>query len=176
MSLQFNVSLLSQEEIGSVREYTVETRLLVGDEPTHGDLTGDISMLRIYEGILVTAKLAGEQPDTCSRCLAQVTIPLALNIQEEFFLSVDPQTSASLAPPDDPDAFRIGENQVLDLEEAVRQAWTSALPIQPLCRVKCAGLCSQCGQDLNQSACSCDPAPDERWSALKELAAELKGN
>ena len=176
MTLQFNVSLLSQEEIGSKREYTVETRLLVGDEPSHGTLSGDISMLRVQDGILVTAKLEGEQPNTCSRCLTNVTVSLSLAIQEEYFLSVDPQSNATIAPPDDPDAFRVGKNQMLDLEEAVRQAWTSSLPIQLLCQVNCAGLCSQCGQDLNQTACSCEPAPDERWSALQELATELKGS
>jgi len=175
MSLRFNVSRLSHEEIGSVREHEVVARVLVSDEPAHADFTGLVSMLRTKDGVLVTAKLAGKQAATCSRCLRETSLPIGITLEEEFLLSVDPHTNSLIAPPEDPDVFRVDERHILDLEEAVRQAWTSALPIQPLCREDCAGLCSQCGQDLNLRACSCSPALDERWDVLRELARELKG-
>lgn len=175
MFLRFNVSLLSQEMVGAVREHAVDGRMLISEEPAHSEIAGTVSLLRTNEGILVTAKLAGEQPESCSRCLREIALPVELTVQEEFTLSVDLRSGSALSPPEDPDVFRVDEHHMLDLEEAVRQAWTCALPIQPLCRDDCRGLCQKCGQDLNDVTCSCGPAPDERWSGLRKLANELKG-
>ena len=175
MSLQFNVSSLSQEDVGAVREHAVDSRSFMVDEASRSHIAGDVSMLRTSDGILVTSVLIGTQDEQCSLCLKQIKVPLQLNIQEEFFASVDAVSEAALPAPEDPDAFRISPNHVLDLEEAVRQSWLSALPMQPLCNPDCAGLCSECGKDLNQGSCSCAPAQDERWAALQELAREMKG-
>lgn len=175
MSLEFNVSSLSQEEVGGVRAHAVDARLLIGDGPTHAHVTGDVEMLRTIDGIQVTAAINGIQDTQCSLCLKEIEIPVQLKVQEEFFASVDAVSTAELPPPEDPDAFRISPMHILDLEEAVRQAWHAALPMQPLCKPDCAGLCSDCGQDFNQGSCSCSPAPDERWGALQELARQMKG-
>ncbi len=175
MSLQFNVSLLSQEEIGAVREHPVDCRILVGDEPSPGQVTGDVALMKTTDGILATAQLTGEQAQQCSRCLKGMMVPLKLKVKEEFLLSVDPVSGSRLKPPADPDRFRVSATHVLDMDEAVRQTWTAALPIQPLCKPECMGLCSECGQDLNEGKCSCSPVPDERWGALRELAQNLKG-
>ncbi len=175
MSMQFNVSLLSQEEIGAVREHTVDCRILVSDEPSHGHLTGLVALMRTNDGILATAQLTGKQAEQCSRCLEDMTVPLKLKVKEEFLLSVDPVSGSTLKPPDDPDTFSVSATHILDMDEAVRQTWTAALPIQPLCKPACLGLCSECGQNLNEGTCSCAPVPDERWGPLRELAQELKG-
>ena len=175
MSLQFNVSSLSQEAVGAVREHKVDARLLIGDEPSHSHVQGDMDMLRTIDGILVTAELIGTQDEQCSLCLKEIKVPLQFRVQEEFFASVNPGSEAEVSPPEDPDAFRISPTQILDIEEAVRQSWLSALPMQPLCKPDCSGLCSECGQDLNEGSCSCASALDERSGALQELAREMKG-
>ena len=175
VTLQFDVSLLSREEIGAVREHSVDCRMLIGDEPNHGRVVGNVALLRTTDGVLVTASLTGSENDQCSRCLEDIRVTLELNIQEEFMASVDAISGAQLPVPNDPDVFRISENYILDMEEAARQAWVSARPIQALCNPECSGLCSECGRNLNQSSCSCSPAPDERWGRLRELAQEMKG-
>ena len=48
-----------------------------------------------------------------------------------------------------------------------------ALPLKPLCREDCAGLCPQCGANLNEGPCGCEPdTEDDRWAALRELKLE----
>ena len=42
-------------------------------------------------------------------------------------------------------------------------------PMKPLCRPDCAGLCSQCGADLNNEPCACQPEIDPRWASLAAL-------
>jgi uncharacterized protein len=104
-----------------------------------------------------------------------MAVPVQVNVEEEFIATVDVRTGASLARPDDPEAFLITAQQQLDLEEAVRQAWALALPMQPLCRPDCKGLCARCGTDLNEGACTCSPEEDDRWSLLKKLLVEMEG-
>jgi uncharacterized protein len=60
----------------------------------------------------------------------------------------------------------------LDLTEVVTQYAAISLPMKPVCRRECAGICASCGEDLNESRCTCDSSPvDSRWEALLELAA-----
>ena len=158
-----------------MRGHSVDCRMLVDDEPSHGRVVGNVRLLRTMDGVFATASLAGSEDEQCSRCLEDVKVTLELNIQEQFIATVDAVSGTRLAPPDDPDAFRIDENHILDLEEAARQAWVSARPVQALCNPDCSGLCSECGRNLNQSPCACTPAPDERWGRLRELAQEMKG-
>ena len=58
----------------------------------------------------------------------------------------------------------------MDLTEAICQYAMMAIPIKPLCREGCAGLCQQCGQNLNLGQCNCQGQEiDQRWSRLTEL-------
>ena len=176
MSLLYNVSTLLREPIGSTREFDVDERVLVDtEEPRHERVTGSVVLLRTKDGVLATARLHGEQPERCSRCLRQLAVPMRLDIEEEFIATVDVRTGAKLARPEEPEAFLISAQQQLDLEEVVRQAWALALPMQPLCRPDCKGLCARCGTDLNESVCTCSPEEDDRWSPLKKLLVEMEG-
>ena len=59
---------------------------------------------------------------------------------------------------------------VLDLHEGVRQYILMSEPAKPLCRPDCKGLCPECGNNLNQTTCSCDRTPiDPRLAALKDI-------
>ena len=59
----------------------------------------------------------------------------------------------------------------IDLNELLREQFYLALPMKPLCREECRGLCAQCGTNLNTGSCDCAPAwEDPRLAALKGLA------
>ncbi len=173
MPVQYNVSMLMQEPVGSVRRYSVDRDVRIDDERRH--IRGEATFLRTLDGVLVTAELAGVGNEQCSRCLGDVTIPIKMTINEEYIITVDANTGSALKPPVDPETFRIDEKHMLNLEEAVRQSWAGASPMQPLCRQDCQGLCPRCGQDMNAAGCSCPPEMDERWSALQTLAQKVKG-
>ena len=177
MSIRYNVSALLREGIGATRDYEVAERVLIDeDEPRHEEVTGRAVFLRTERGVLVTAHLQGVQRGPCSRCLQGMEQSLRLEIEEEFFATADAEPDASVSPPEDLEAFQIDARHMLDLEEAVRQHWAAAVPMQPLCRPDCRGLCPRCGYDLNQGACSCSPEEDERWSALRQLAGNIEGS
>ena len=57
-----------------------------------------------------------------------------------------------------------------------RDAVLLELPLAPLCRPDCAGLCPTCGADLNEGPCACPPAEgDPRWAALDALRSSGSG-
>jgi len=61
----------------------------------------------------------------------------------------------------------------MDLTEPVRQALLVALPMKPLCREDCAGICPQCGANRNETQCGpAEETVDDRWSGLRSLRLE----
>ncbi len=169
--MQFNVSLLMREPIGSRRQYQVDEQFSpVDGEDLAVAVQGPVSLLRTDRGILAIAEFHSVAGGECARCLRSARYPMTLQIEEEFLPRLDPITGGPLPDPDDPDAFMIDTQHVLDMTEAARQAWLLALPMQVLCRDDCAGLCPDCGADRNAGDCGCKQGPiDVRWAALVRL-------
>jgi uncharacterized protein len=158
-----NVAQLLKESVGAVRYLDVS-----GDEELEAQ--GEVELVRTDRSVLVRGHLSTEVETTCSRCLQPISSPVNFDIEEEFFPVIDIVTGVALAAPKDPEAFTIDEGHILDLHEAVRQYAMLTLPIKRLCRSDCRGLCSACGHNLNQGACSCPkPVHDPRWAKLEQL-------
>jgi uncharacterized protein len=66
------------------------------------------------------------------------------------------------------------EGEVLDVAAWARDAFALAMPAQVVCRADCAGLCPQCGANLNEAGSDHghESAPDPRWAKLRELRLE----
>ncbi len=172
---QANVSLLLQESIGTTREYVVDTEIGIAGGPS--PVRGRVTLTRTDRGILVQGRIETEIGLTCSRCLAQSRRPIRFDIAEEYFPTTDVHSGAALAVPDGPDSFTIDEHHVLDLTEAIRQYADMRMPMKPLCRDNCAGICPSCGRNLKEGACDCRRREtDPRWAALLETRAAGKEN
>jgi uncharacterized protein len=64
----------------------------------------------------------------------------------------------------------VPETGLLDLEPLIREEMLLAIPINPICRPDCKGLCPVCGENLNESQCSHeDEEVDPRLSVLRTL-------
>ncbi len=62
--------------------------------------------------------------------------------------------------------------QELDLTDDLREAVLLRLPVYPVCRGECRGLCPRCGRNLNDGPCGCPPEPPaatDAWKALDGL-------
>ena len=92
----------------------------------------------------------------CVRCLRQLDLllqaPLVLYAERTGSTSREEQEQLER---DDYMLFHDGRR--LDLRETVRELLLLELPITPLCREDCPGLCPKCGADLSQGPCSCSP-------------------
>jgi uncharacterized protein len=79
-------------------------------------------------------------------------------------------TGEPLPPPEDDAVYMIDGHHEIDLAEAVREHVLLNLPLRPLCRPDCAGLCPVCGKNLNQGPCGGhDEQADERLAVLATL-------
>ena len=152
--IEINVSQLLKSGIGATRDYDIDDVVKLGDGMSA--VRGSVSLLRTNRGILVTGRLEADTESTCARCLTSFPQPLVLDIEEEYFPTIDIVTGAPVsAPEDEPGAFTIDDNNILDLGEAIRQYSLLAVPIKPLCRDDCPGLCPECGANLNTVSCGC---------------------
>lgn len=112
----------------------------------------------VSDGLLVTGTVEGAWEGPCRRCLRPVQGVLTVDVQELFE-----------ATPRDGESYPLGHDRV-DLEPLARESLILDLPLVPLCREDCRGLCPSCGKDLNEGDCDCPPAAaDVRWAALDVL-------
>ncbi len=172
--MQFNVSTLLQEPVGGTRLAEVEDEAVqVAATGYASRVSGTLRLMRTQRGVLVQADLTVRPTLECAHCLDPIVSTLRLVISEEYVPLRDPVTGEAVAA--DPDEFRIDGRNHLDLSEAVRQYEQAALPIQAFCREDCAGLCPNCGQNLNERRCDCiQPAPEGAWAGLAALAERLR--
>ena len=119
-------------------------------------------------------RLAGHARTTlglgCSRCLEPFTLP----VDATFDLRYQPHAANTgegereIEEDDLTTAFY--ENDQIDLGQLMREQFYLALPMKPLCRDECRGLCAVCGSNLNKETCSCtNEWEDPRLAALREL-------
>jgi uncharacterized protein len=100
----------------------------------------------------------------CSRCLIEVTEPIVAGIRE-LFAFPDSATAATT----DEDEIPLVVDDRIDLQQVVRDEIVTALPMAPLCRPDCRGLCPDCGgrfDDLEPD--HSHEILDPRWAALRD--------
>ena len=172
--LKFNVAQLLREEVGARRNYTfAENALPLDDETTLRQLDGKVRFTRTTTGVLVDVDAHGMVEMPCMRCLTPTQQQVDLNFRDEFHSKIEVNTGAPLPAPPDEDPFFIDESHLVDLGEALREYALLELPIKPLCKPDCKGLCPTCGADLNAGDCGCSTDEgDDRFDVLKSL---LKG-
>jgi uncharacterized protein len=121
----------------------------------------DLRLESVVEGVLVTGTAKVQVRGECVRCLGPVSDELEVEIQE-LYVYPGIETDSDLAS-------RL-EGDLIDLESLLRDAVVLDLPFQPLCREDCAGLCVECGANLNENPDHRHEADlDPRWAALQAL-------
>jgi uncharacterized protein len=112
----------------------------------------------ISEGLVADGRISAPWRSECRRCLREVEGRVEVEFRELFE-----------ARPRDGETYLLGHEEV-DLEPLIREAVLLALPLTPLCRAECEGICPTCGADLNEGPCGCPPGGrDPRWAALDDL-------
>ncbi len=173
-SLQINVAQLLKEGVGAQRSYKLEADgKELGDVNASAPVRSTLKLTRINGGILAQVDANTEVAATCCRCLADAVIPVRVRFTEEFVQLVDLESGAHLHLSEDDDRFKLDENHTLDLAEALRQYALTALPISPVCKEDCKGLCEHCGADQNLTQCNHnEQTVDPRLAGLAQLLTD----
>lgn len=128
--------------------------------PVGADVRIDLRLEAVMDGVLVSGVVHAPIAAECGRCLSPVRGEVAVNVQELF--AYDPAAA-------DDDVLAL-EGDVIDLAPVLRDAIVLGLPLNPVCRDDCAGLCTGCGEPL--ADLPVDHQHDEtdpRWAALTAL-------
>jgi uncharacterized protein len=136
---------------------------------------------RVREDLLLIGDLEGKLTLECSRCAKRYSHAL----RDSFRLvlspakdreSIDPEGERGLAE----NGLCLGEDldtgwfrgPVIRLDDFFGEVIALAMPLQPLCRSDCPGICPHCGIDRSQEQCDC---ADEKIDSPFAVLAQLKG-
>jgi len=148
---------------------------LLGDVGFSGRLLKKDDRFRLVGRIRATLELA------CSRCLEPFPMPVDLEVDLTYLpqAALEPPVPAAdeeveLGAEDLTTAFY--RDDMLDLAHMLREQFYLALPMRPLCREDCQGLCPQCGTNLNVDRCECTREwRDPRLAVLRTLIEKEHG-
>jgi uncharacterized protein len=181
MSIQQNHPAALTVEIARMREEGLPLQVDIAaeglqlppeDEATFaGPICVQGQLTKVAEQIYFQGTVTGAALFPCSRCLEMTRNAFAVEMRAVFLppAAVDEQEEG-ITLTDEIDLY-VHDGVKLDLRPAVRDQTLLALPIQPLCRADCAGLCQVCGSNLNETQCTCQIEPgDPRFALLKQLS------
>ena len=168
-------------EVGKVfsfeEEFIPNYRDISFIEPVHIKL----KLVNLGREVLVKGSLKTKVKLVCSRCLKEFPYDLEAKIQEIYLWDVPIQKNISpgeIIELKDEDFKFVLEKESLFLDPLVEDVIRLNLPVKPLCRPDCKGLCPVCGQDLNIGECECSKKRqyDPRWEPLMKFIDKKEGN
>lgn len=143
--LRINVGFLVHQPIGTSRDIHFELPEL--HFPPDLDVINFNGMVRISrtpQGLLVQGVFESGVQAECVRCLATFVQPLKVTFNELYAFKYKSISESGLLLPEDGN---------INLGPLVREYLLLEVPISPLCRPDCKGLCAVCGADLNEAPC-----------------------
>ncbi len=138
-------------------------------------VSAELFLMNQGEGCLVRGRMTGKVTIPCDRCGEEAEYPISVKFEE---FEVLPQAYEIEEGDDSED--ELPETSLIfldnysrphvDLGSLLWEEFSLALPIKPLCKDDCKGICLVCGNNHNVSACSCDDDKvDPRFEKLKNL-------
>ena len=135
----------------------------VAYEADPAELPAELSVTRLRSGYVFGLRFDVRLTGPCHRCLEEASIDEAIKAEEYHAFHPEPGAEADMT------TESLDDDRV-DVDRWASDASVLSMPFQVLCRDDCAGLCVQCGANLNEGPCDCrPPAEDERWAKLRDL-------
>jgi uncharacterized protein len=113
----------------------------------------------------------------CSRCLEPFREPVDARFDIRYLPQSENAGEAEREVEEDDLSDAFYRDDQIDLRQLMEEQFYLALPMKPLCRVDCKGLCPNCGTNLNDATCACEIRwEDPRLAGLKALMNRDKDN
>jgi uncharacterized protein len=152
--------------------------LSVEEDPAALDLTAtgvrfsepiavDVVLTKAEKAVMATGRIMAPVAFECVRCLREFPAALDIPISTQFVPPPPVPSGEHPMPSEQAEDYHYRDD-VIVLDDLVREEVLLAVPFSPQCRADCRGLCAQCGQDLNRGECACAPPPDPRWAVLRQ--------
>jgi uncharacterized protein len=160
--LRLNIGFLIKSPIGTSRDFNFDyERMRLGEELVLADFLCKARFDRTPQGLVLQAQFEGRLELECVRCLTAFPQALKSSLTELYAFDQRSVSESNLLVP---------ENGQIDLEPLLREYALLEIPIQPLCKPDCKGLCPVCGEDLNRTDCGHErPGTPTPLSALGDF-------
>lgn len=130
------------------------------------DIEFHIDLLRTAGEISVQGKIGFLAAARCSRCLSDVSVDTNLEVK----LILSPSETERKEEAGGEIDYETYRGRKIDLNDYMREQVNLSLPYKVLCAEDCRGLCSGCGQNLNEQQCDCETRrEDSRFAVLKDI-------
>jgi len=162
LALRLNVGFLIGSSVGTSRDFFFDLpQTFIEPDLYLNSLSGIARITRTAQGLLAQVKMNASLHTECSRCLTELEQSLDINFTELFAFSSRSVSESGLILPED------GQ---LNLAPLVREYTLLEIPINPICRPDCQGLCPECGEVLTDGHHHHEEnSIDPRLALLKEL-------
>jgi uncharacterized protein len=138
-----------------------------------GDVRLDGLLQRMEPRYRLTGRVRATLEVTCGRCLEPFVLPVDAEVDLSYVPHPTEVGDEEIELKDEDLTTAHYRQQVIDLGDMLREQFYLALPMRPLCREECKGLCPHCGTNLNQGTCACQPRwEDPRLASLRTLMAK----
>jgi uncharacterized protein len=163
--LRLNVGFLITSPIGTSRDFNFDyEKMRLGDDMTLRDFTGTARFDRTPQGLLLQANFAGRLDLECVRCLEMYDQALKWEVTDLYAFDKRSITESNLLVPED------GQ---IDLEPLLREYALLEIPIKPICKPDCKGLCPVCGENRNKTDCGhAGSGSNTPFAVLKDLLSQ----
>ena len=136
--------------------------------PEGSTINLDLRLESVDEGVLVSGTARVTLVGECARCLDRVDDEFVAPLQELYVYDERREVADDEGDPEI-DALPRIEGRFINLDPTLRDAVVLALPLAPVCRDDCPGLCSECGAHLADDPDHHHEVIDPRWAALLDL-------
>ena len=142
---RINVGFLINQPIGYNRDIPIELEQYDFDESLSvRDLQGNLNLDRTQSGLRIQGDFTALTSAQCGRCLEDFELKLESHFEEIFTYENHPLSEDELIIPEDGN---------IDFEPYVRDYLLLEVPINPVCKPDCLGLCDICGENRNLRDC-----------------------
>jgi len=141
-----NVGFIVHQSVGYSRDFPFDFKQIsLAPDTELSALNGNVRVTRTAQGLLVQGKLQAFLTAECGRCLMAFPQALEADFTDLYAFTHQSVTQSGMILP---------ENGKINLAPIVRDELLVSIPINPVCREDCKGLCPVCGESLNETICA----------------------
>jgi len=167
--LRLNVGFLLNQPLGTYRDFPFDLPgIQLSPEIITRRLLGTLRISRTSEGLLLQGDFKTHIPATCVRCLEDTEQLLHTVFTD---LVAFPKIQRYESSSEDEPELVLPDDGYIDLAPLLSEYLLLEIPMKPLCRSDCKGLCPDCGADLNKEACEHISQPAEVYPSVHGLSS-----
>lgn len=169
--MKVNVSSIPEEGL----RYESDLPIIINNRTKPDIARVLINIIRFGKRVLVEGSVKMTMTLKCSRCLNESLLPLELAFREEYIPVEDNGDGEEKELTGGELDLGFYRNDEINIDEIVKEQILLSIPMKPLCREECRGLCPVCGKELNEGPCKCRrDEVDPRLAPLKKFKEIFK--